>query len=176
MLIENIVGHIDLDFKIPLKKIMKEAVASDVPGVIYKVNEPQAAALIFSSGKIVCTGTSSVGKAQDAINVILEKLRVRGVDAPATLEIKIDNITAAARIQADLDLEELGHSLHHCKYNSSLSALVCHIEDTGATILLYSSGRILCTNTKTIESVHKSLEILKKDLESVGVRVKQLLM
>lgn len=176
MQIENIVFYIILDYEIPLKKLVKGAETSDVPGIIYKINEPQAAAVIFSSGKIVCTGTKTMGTAQKAMDKITEKLKSKGIEVPNNVLMKVESITAVAKIEANLDLEEIAHSLQHCRYNPELSALVCQIEETGASLLVYSSGKILCTKAKSIEAIHKSLEILKKDLESAGVRVKQLLM
>ncbi len=44
------------------------------PGVIYRVQDPHAAALIFRSGKIVCTGAKSVSDVHEALETVFETL------------------------------------------------------------------------------------------------------
>jgi transcription initiation factor TFIID TATA-box-binding protein len=48
----------------------------DFPGLSYKTDDPRATFIIFESGKIICTGTSSIAQAEEAYK-ILEKKFIR---------------------------------------------------------------------------------------------------
>ena len=71
--IVNIVvsGHVDQD-KIPLEKMAAmlpntEYNPEQFPGLVLRIREPKTSALIFNSGKIVCTGARSIEKVDEAI-------------------------------------------------------------------------------------------------------------
>ncbi|NJE09190.1 TATA-box-binding protein, partial [Thermococcus sp. M39] len=44
------------------------------PGVIYRVKEPKAVILLFSSGRIVCSGAKSEHSAWEAVKELLHEL------------------------------------------------------------------------------------------------------
>jgi len=49
------------------------------PGVIYRVKEPRAVILLFSSGKIVCSGAKSEHDAWEAVRKLLRELEKYGL-------------------------------------------------------------------------------------------------
>jgi transcription initiation factor TFIID TATA-box-binding protein len=62
--VENIVAFAVLNIQISLNKLVDsmenaEYEPEQFPGLVYRSKNPRAAALIFSSGKIVCTGTKA---------------------------------------------------------------------------------------------------------------------
>jgi len=40
------------------------------PGMVYRIREPKAVILLFSTGKIVCTGAKSVEDASKAVEIL----------------------------------------------------------------------------------------------------------
>ncbi len=67
--IENIVASATLGKSIDLPTVAKALEGVDFnreqfPGLVYKLKEPKTAALIFGSGKLVCTGAKSFGDAK----------------------------------------------------------------------------------------------------------------
>ena len=61
--VENVVAFTSLGKDISLTTLVSkiedvEYEPEQFPGVVYRIQNPRAAALIFSSGKIVCTGAS----------------------------------------------------------------------------------------------------------------------
>ena len=71
--VENVVVFATLGIDVPLEKISLELEAAEYapesfPGVIYRIKEPRVATLIFSSGKIVCTGARSPEFARTAVD------------------------------------------------------------------------------------------------------------
>jgi transcription initiation factor TFIID TATA-box-binding protein len=49
------------------------------PGLVYRLNEPKVALLLFSSGKIVCAGARSTEDASKAVNKLSEELNSLGL-------------------------------------------------------------------------------------------------
>ncbi|HUS75612.1 MAG TPA: TATA-box-binding protein, partial [Methanothrix sp.] len=63
--IVNVVASTKLADAFDLPKIEAELEGSDYnkekfPGLVYRVKDPKAAFLIFTSGKVVCTGSKNV--------------------------------------------------------------------------------------------------------------------
>ena len=57
--VTNIVANADLGWKIDIGRISEDAIGikdDNFPGVVYKMNDPVKAVLLFSSGKVVFTG------------------------------------------------------------------------------------------------------------------------
>ena len=60
--VTNIVANADLGWDIDIGKISEDMVGikdDNFPGVVYKMNEPVKAVLLFSSGKVVFTGAKN---------------------------------------------------------------------------------------------------------------------
>ena len=83
--IKNIVLSTDLHKTLHLSSISTGLIMEKVdyepsqfPGIIYRMDEFGAICLIFSSGKIVCTGADDLEKATNAIEVMKEKLSQLG--------------------------------------------------------------------------------------------------
>ena len=68
----NIVVSSSLEHDIPLEKMAAtlsntEYNPEQFPGLVIRIKEPKTSALIFSSGKIVCTGARSMDKVEESI-------------------------------------------------------------------------------------------------------------
>ena len=73
--IENVVASSDIGQELDLETVVSDLVASDYnpdnfPKLVYRLQEPKAAALIFRSGKIVCTGANSVENVLTALQQV----------------------------------------------------------------------------------------------------------
>jgi len=70
--IENVVASATLNQRIDLNSIVRvfpavEYRPEQFPGLVYRLKKPKTATLIFSSGKMVCTGAKSEAQARKAI-------------------------------------------------------------------------------------------------------------
>ncbi len=77
--VQNIVasGNIGLDLNLntlAMKLDNTEYEPEQFPGLVYKLMEAKATFLLFSNGKIVCTGTKSEKMVHEAVDMLLEKL------------------------------------------------------------------------------------------------------
>jgi len=169
----NIVVSASLGQDIPLEKMAAtlsntEYNPEQFPGLVIRIKEPKTSALIFSSGKIVCTGARTMAMVQESIRKIiksLEKINVKIKDFP---EVKIQNIVASGSVGMDLNLNVLAMKLENTEYEpEQFPGLVYKLSDKKATFLLFSNGKVVCTGTKSEEEVHKVLDILIENLKKV---------
>jgi transcription initiation factor TFIID TATA-box-binding protein len=78
--IENIVASAKLPSRLNLDKIAFELENSEYepeqfPGLVYRMKNPKVAFLLFSSGKIVCTGVRKVEDIESSVKTITKKLK-----------------------------------------------------------------------------------------------------
>ncbi len=176
--VENVVAFVALGKKIPLNKLVGEIENAEYepeqfPGLVYRTKEPRAAALIFSSGKIVCTGAKNIELANVAIDKVVKRIRSVGISMPRKYDVKIENIVASSKINAQLNLEEITFSLENAEYEpEQFPGLVYRISEPRVAFLLFSSGKIICTGAHTLSDVHAALRKLKEKLESIGIKIK----
>ena len=79
--IENIVASASLNVEIPLEKIVSklegmEYEPEQFPGLVYRMESPKVAFLLFGSGKVVCTGGRSVNDVKISVEKLNKRLRV----------------------------------------------------------------------------------------------------
>ncbi len=178
--VENIVAFASLGVKIPLIKIASkleeaEYAPESFPGVVYRIKDPRAATLIFSSGKIVCTGSKSIERAKEAVHKVVDDIRKLKIRMPKKFKINIENIVASTQIEAKkkLNLEEISFALENVEYEpEQFPGMVYRISEPRVAFLLFGSGRIICTGARKLDDIHTALEKLRERLESVGVKVK----
>ena len=77
--IENIVASAFLNVEIPLDKVTTKGESVEYepeqfPGLVYRMSDPNVAFLLFSSGKIVCTGARTKKDVERAIEKLVKKL------------------------------------------------------------------------------------------------------
>jgi len=169
----NIVVSTSLEHDIPLEKMAAtlsntEYNPEQFPGLVIRIKEPKTSALIFSSGKVVCTGARSMEKVEESIAKIIESLKKINIKIKIKPKIIIQNLVAAGAIGIDLNLNMLAMSLPNTEYEpEQFPGLVYKLMEAKATFLLFSNGKVVCTGTKSEEAVHNALELLIKNLKKV---------
>jgi len=173
--IVNIVVSTSLEHDIPLEKMAAtlsntEYNPEQFPGLVIRIKDPKTSALIFSSGKVVCTGARTIEKVQESIKKIIKSLLKIGIKIKIKPEIKIQNIVASGSVKMDLNLNELATQLQNVEYEpEQFPGLVYKLDQTKtnpkATFLLFSNGKIVCTGTKSEEEVHSALDKLIENLK-----------
>jgi len=176
--IVNIVVSTSLEHDIPLEKMAAtlsntEYNPEQFPGLVIRIKEPKTSALIFSSGKVVCTGARTIEKVRESIKKIIKSLEKINVKITVKPEIKIQNIVASGSVGMDLNLNELAIKLKNVEYEpEQFPGLVYKLQVTKtnpqATFLLFSNGKIVCTGTKSEEDVHTAVDVLVENLEKLG--------
>ncbi|MBW2997944.1 TATA-box-binding protein [Candidatus Woesearchaeota archaeon] len=171
--IVNIVVSSSLEHDIPLEKMAAtlpntEYNPEQFPGLVIRIKDPKTSALIFSSGKIVCTGARTMEKVYESIDQIIKNLAKINVDIKIKPKITVQNIVASGSVGMDLNLNVLTMKLDNTEYEpEQFPGLVYKLPAAKATFLLFSNGKIVCTGTKSEEEVHESLQILIEHLKKV---------
>jgi len=169
----NIVVSTSLNHDIPLEKMAAtlsntEYNPEQFPGLVIRIKDPKTSALIFSSGKVVCTGARSMEKVEEAIKKIIKSLEKINIKIKIKPEVKIQNIVASGTVGMDLNLNTLAMKLENTEYEpEQFPGLVYKLIEAKATFLLFSNGKIVCTGTKSEEEVHKALDKLIENLKKV---------
>ena len=171
--IHNVVATCAADTKIPLSRLAMslektEYEPEQFPGLVYRLENPKAAALIFNTGKIVCTGTKSPRQARKAIGNLVEKIKELGIEINKVNDIKIQNIVASAFVGVELNLNQIAFELEGTEYEpEQFPGLVYRLEHPKTVFLLFSSGKVICTGGKSEKDIEDSVIELKKNLTEI---------
>jgi transcription initiation factor TFIID TATA-box-binding protein len=170
----NIVVSSDLKHPIPLEKMAAtlsntEYNPEQFPGLVLRIREPKTSSLIFSSGKIVCTGARSFEDVDKAIIKIKEAVAKIGIDINIKPKIEVQNLVASSAIGVKLNLNTLAMKLSNTEYEpEQFPGLVYKLIDAKATFLLFGNGKVVCTGTKCAEEVEVALEKLIENIKKVN--------
>jgi len=144
----------------------------DFPGIIYKIQEPKVAFLIFRSGKVVCTGPRSTSQAKTALNVAISKLKDIGVKVIPNPTIEIVNIVASADLESEkLNLRQvaLALGLENIEYEpEQFPGLAYRMKTPKVVFLIFSTGKVICTGARNREDVVLAIANLESELTELG--------
>ncbi|MBU5688526.1 MAG: TATA-box-binding protein [Candidatus Aenigmarchaeota archaeon] len=172
--IENIVASASLGVRVPLEKMIKHLEGTEYepeqfPGLVYRVKEPKAATLIFSSGKVVCTGARSIEDVKRVIKKVIDAIKSAGLGNPTKYTVQIENIVASAKLKSSLNLDKIAFEVEESEYEpEQFPGLVLRMRNPKVAFLLFSSGKIVCTGARKIKDVEAAVEMLSNKLKSIG--------
>ncbi|MDP1729367.1 MAG: TATA-box-binding protein [archaeon] len=86
--------------------------------------------------------------------------------------LKIQNIVATTSLGKDVPLTKLAKTLSNTEYNpEQFPGLVLRVKKPKSAVLVFSSGNLVCTGTKSIAQVKEVIQEVIKQLRKIGVRV-----
>ncbi len=138
------------------------------PGAICRVKTPKAAILFFHSGKLVCTGARSVEDVHTVIDMMMKKLQDINVMVDESPEITVQNIVATVDLGARLKLDSIAITLglENVEFEpEQFPGLVYRVRDPKVVMLLFSSGKVVCTGAKKIDDIERAVNIIIDDLK-----------
>ncbi|MEK6903445.1 MAG: TATA-box-binding protein [Nanoarchaeota archaeon] len=168
--IVNIVVSASLEKDIPLVRLAEalpntEYNPEQFPGLVMRIKEPKTSALIFSSGKIVCTGARSMAKVKESIQKIIQNIEKIRIKITANPKVQVQNMVGSGSIGMDLNLNALAMELENTEYEpEQFPGLVYKLAGTRATFLLFSNGKIVCTGTRSEGKLREAVHLLVKNL------------
>ncbi len=157
--IENVVATATLDQKLDLIAIMKvfrnvEYRPKKFPGLVFRLKRPKTATLIFSTGKMVCTGAKSEKLSRSAIKKVVKELKGNGIIILGKPIIVIQNIVASANLHGKIDLEMAADIMDNVMYEpEQFPGLIYRMAEPKVVILIFASGKLVCTGGKSAEMV-----------------------
>jgi len=164
--IENVVASATLNQKVDLNAVVKgypgvEYRPEQFPGLVFRLKRPKTATLIFSSGKMVCTGAKSEKESRRAVMKVVKELKKGGIIIISKPEMKIQNIVASASLGGMIDLEKAAYTLERTMYEpEQFPGLIYRMQEPKVVILLFASGKLVCTGAKKEGDVFEAVEKL----------------
>jgi transcription initiation factor TFIID TATA-box-binding protein len=169
--IENVVASASVDQKMDLNEIVRnfpdvEYHPDQFPGLVFRLKVPKTATLIFTSGKMVCTGAKSEEMSRKAVKTVVQKLRKGGIKVKKEATVTIQNIVASINLGGKIHLEQAARTLPRSMYEpEQFPGLIHRMLDPKTVILLFASGKLVCTGAKKESDVYRSVHNLHSLLE-----------
>jgi transcription initiation factor TFIID TATA-box-binding protein len=175
--IVNVVASTGIGQDINLNQATLELEGADYdpkrfPGLVYRTKDPKTAALIFRSGKIVCTGAKSIDDVYRGLENVFQSLRNIGIDIKGTPEIKVQNIVASADLHSTLNLNAIaiGLGLENIEYEpEQFPGLVYRLSEPKVVVLLFGSGKLVITGGRKPEDAVKAVDQIVEQLKSLSL-------
>ncbi|MCH7757000.1 MAG: TATA-box-binding protein [Thaumarchaeota archaeon] len=175
--IVNVVASASVDQKIDLNEITRKFPDVEYhpdlfPGLVFRLKTPKTATLIFTSGKMVCTGSKSEEMARKAVKTVVQKLRKGGIKIKKDAEVTIQNIVSSINLQGRVRLEKAARTLPRSMYEpEQFPGLIHRMVDPKTVILVFSSGKLVCTGAKNEQDVYRSVNNLHSLLEEKDLMI-----
>ena len=151
--IENVVASADVMQKMDLNDITRkfpdvEYHPDQFPGLVFRLKTPKTATLIFTSGKMVCTGSKSQEMAKKAVKIVVRNLRKEGIKVKKNAVVTIQNIVASINLGGKIHLEQAARTLPRSMYEpEQFPGLIHRMLDPKTVILLFSTGKLVCNRS-----------------------------
>ena len=175
--IVNVVASATIDQKLDLNDITKkfpdvEYHPEQFPGAVFRLKTPKTATLLFTSGKMVCTGSKSEEMAVKAVNTVVQKLRKGGIKIKKNAVVTVQNIVSSINLGGKVHLEKAARTLPRSMYEpEQFPGLIHRMLDPKTVILVFSSGKLVCTGGKTEKYVYRSVNLLHSLLEETDLMI-----
>ncbi len=175
--IENVVATATINQKLDLKDITKKFPNVEwrpdlFPGAVFKLKNPKTATLLFRTGKMVCTGAKSEELARKAVKTVVQKLRKGKIKIKKEATVTIQNIVASINLGGRVHLEQAARTLPRSMYEpEQFPGLIHRMLDPKTVILIFSTGKLVCTGGKTAKDVYRAVNNLHSMLEEKNLMI-----
>jgi transcription initiation factor TFIID TATA-box-binding protein len=169
--IQNVVAIATLNQKIDLNAVVKgypgvEYRPEQFPGLVFRLKRPKTGTLIFSSGKMVCTGARSGKESRSAIMKVVKELKKVGIIILSKPDLEVVNIVASAILGGKVDLEKTVVTLRKAMYEpEQFPGLIYRMDEPKVVILIFASGNLVVTGAKVEQDVYDAVHKLHGSLE-----------
>jgi transcription initiation factor TFIID TATA-box-binding protein len=162
--LQNIVSTANFKCILDLREIALKAKNAEYnprrfAAVIMRIKEPKTTALIFSSGKMVCTGARTEEESRQASRTYAKIILKLGFPVKFS-EFTVQNIVASCDVKFPIRLEGLANTfLKFCSYEPEMfPGLIFHMLEPKIVLLIFVSGKIVLTGAKKREDIYKAYQ------------------
>ncbi len=169
--IQNVVATGTMNQKVDLNAVVKgypgvKYRPEQFPGLVFRLKRPKTATLIFSSGKMVCTGARSGKESRRAIMQVVKELKKGGLIILSKPSVKVVNIVASASLGGKVDLEKTVVTLRHTMYEpEQFPGLILRMDEPKVVILIFATGNLVVTGAKVEQDVYDAVHKLHESVE-----------
>ena len=185
--LQNIVSTANLGCPLKLRQIALQAKNAEYnpkrfAAVIMRIKEPKTTALIFSSGKMVCTGAKSEDDSRKASRKYAKIIKSLGFKVEFK-EFKVQNIVGSCDIKFQIHLNKLNLHLgrlnsndannkgkkYVCHYEPEIfPGLIYHMNKPEIVLLIFVSGKIVLTGAKEKQEIFDAFNKIFPLLKRIG--------
>jgi len=168
--IQNVVATGDLNQRLDLASILRAAPEAkyepeEFPGLVYRLMKPRTTTLLFSSGKMVCTGGKSEASARNPMTRVADELRAHGIVIMGKPTVRIQNIVASADLGGRIGLEDVAARVTRTMYEpEQFPGLIYRMDEPKVVILIFTSGKLVIAGAKREAEVRLAGEKLRETL------------
>ncbi|KAL0481849.1 transcription initiation factor TFIID TATA-box-binding protein [Acrasis kona] len=162
--LQNIVSTINLGCKVNLKAIALRARNAEYnpkrfSAVVMRIREPKTTALVFQTGKMVCTGAKSEDESKLAARKYARIIQKLGYPVKF-LDFKLQNIVASCDVGFPIRLEKLtkAHGTFSSYEPELFPGLVYRMIEPKVVLLIFVSGKIVLTGAKEKDHIYEAFD------------------
>lgn len=168
--LQNIVSTANLKCELDLREIALRAKNAEYnpkrfAAVIMRIREPKTTALIFASGKMVCTGARSEEDSKKAARQYAKIINKLGFPVKFS-EFKIQNIVGSCDVKFPIRLEGLANThAMYCSYEPEMfPGLIYRMIKPKIVLLIFVSGKIVLTGAKERNDIFMAFQNIYETL------------
>ncbi|XP_076941482.1 TATA-box-binding protein-like [Bidens hawaiensis] len=162
--LQNVVSTVNLECELDLQTIALQARNAEYnpkrfTAVIMRIKEPKTTALVFASGRIVCTGAKSEQQSKLAARKYARIIQKLGFPEKFK-DFKIQNIVGSCDVQFPIRLESLAssHGAFSTYEPELFPGLVYRMKQPKIVLLIFVSGKIVLTGAKVRDEIYTAFE------------------
>lgn len=175
--IENIIAYTQISDLLDIKTLSEKIIdsnynPSEFNGLSIKYDKEKIAVIVLGTGKVFCTGAKEMTDAINKIKKVINQIKKIGFKIKKDYEIQIQNITATANLNKELDLESIAKNLilQNIDYQpNAFPGLIYKIDDIHTILIIFNTGKIVCTGAKNIDDATNYIKKFEEKLSSIGV-------
>jgi transcription initiation factor TFIID TATA-box-binding protein len=131
--------------------------------------ESKTTALIFHSGKIVCTGAKTLEQVKRSVESVVKSVKGVGIQINDNPPYEVQNIVASSDLGQPIDLTSvvLSLGLETVEYEPEVfPGLVYRMNEPKVVFLLFGSGRLVCVGARKPQDVEIAVDKLTEELRA----------
>jgi TATA-box binding protein (TBP) (component of TFIID and TFIIIB) len=143
-----------------------------------KDKETEGKVTIFATGKMISIGSRAYSAAKRDLHYAATRLEHSGLISRARMQVKLRNIVATAMLREEINLETLSSNIPHVIYEPEQfpAAIYFATELDGASILIFSNGKLVFAGLKTKEHMTAARKVVENLVETLsGIRTRELI-
>lgn len=178
LIVENLILSTQLNHSVDLQKINNALTESTfnpekLPAVVYHFHNPSRVVFITAQGNIVCTGSKTEEDAFQALKETTDSLKEKELIKKSNIiTTNLESLVVSKKLDVSLPLASIKSKLpsNKCTYDPSTYPWLEYHEN-GYSLLLFSSGNIVCTGKISFEESIAAFKKIEDTLTSIGCKV-----
>ena len=158
----NVVASTKLDRKLDLNRLSQilrgvQYEPEIFSGLVYRLHDPKATVIMFSTGKIVSVGTNSEETAKNSIRATIEE--IEGALPENLTRIRIENVVVSVDLGRRIDLVDVMSRFDNVLYNpKKFAGLIC--KHNNVSMLIHHTGKVNLVGAKSEKHARRVIEML----------------